>query len=237
MENKIITYVKRLMTALDDLKEKIIAINSEIEKLPTSLESDFTEVKNAVDGVSTKVDGVRIDISEVKTDTEQIKINTESIETDFTDVKNLITDVKNSQDVLTSAKNARFIETSGAGVVVNITGKGKLYFAGFGVKGGANDRSVTITLDGHAYKLTDTSGWSSQSGIWFGYACFESAGFIGEYSGLKVFSNFFGAGTVNNIVSSTKTAVSVEPLVFKQSLKIEITNSGKNSFNALYELG
>ena len=129
------TKVDGVEDKVDTLTTKVDNINSSVEGLPNSLESDFTEVKDA--------------ISDVKTDVGELPT---ILKTDFTQVNQTITAVKTDTEKLLYISSDGFndynlkdlvyvdckvnVSNMGSDVeIVNITGKGYLYAISCGYDG------------------------------------------------------------------------------------------------------
>lgn len=241
-----------LSRAKDALEKKIDAVNTSVSGLPGTLDTQFTAVKNDIATVKTDVASVKSDTGinlpqKIDTSSQEIKTElnsiTERVETNVTETLY----VKNKMPFTANGTTAKLVFSTTKGEIVNITGKGALYFAGVGSTEGSKTRKTTIGIDGKTFEIRDKGEWydTSGKGYWLGYVNVGSSFFISSCIGAKLEGNDIYSGLNSTNIygfsglqqqSSVMAAISYSPLVFKKSLTITFDTSENDMFYALYEL-
>lgn len=197
--------VKGVQTTLD-------AVSDKVSGLPDSLDTDFTEVKNAISDVKTdtgtnlpqKMDAgitqVRNDIEGVKTYTEQINSSLSLISDSV-----FLNPGDQSKEIYYTHNGSQSIN------ILNVKGKGVFY--GVNCPGGNGSKSITVTIDGKVYELNAAS--YSEIGI-----------YTPILSILQNETPVFGQNGRYIFLS--------KPIIFESSLKIDV--AGAFNFYGLYDL-
>ena len=245
--NRVQSYIKsHVLPKLDSLPTDVQSVKNAFD----AWKEDWTQARAIkLDNLDAKV-STRATAADMGTALERVgalqtnlQSVTERVETNITETL----DVKNKMPFTANGTTAKLVFSTTKGEIVNITGKGALYFAGVGSTEGSKTRKTTIGIDGKTFEIRDRGGWyvNSGKGYWLGYVNVGSSFFISSCIGAKLEGNdtYSGLNSTNiygfsglQQQSSVMAAISYSPLVFKKSLTITFDTSENDMFYALYEL-
>lgn len=208
-----------LSRAKDALEKKIDAVNTSVSGLPGTLDTQFTEVKNAIATVKTDVAGVKSDVAGVRG----------GVDTTLQRLTAL--DGKVNPWDLQPNVIVRKLDYTENGVILNVYGKGKLLCVG----NMNTDEYCDIEVNMDAKKELNINYRSNSR---YG-GCYVCQSYIRAKDGIKIITSFgdimlnheksefiAGEDEFSYMNSESTFFTSYKPIAFNTNLTIEVKSKG-----------